>query len=285
MPLRIRGRGPARRFLSACCVAGAAVIHVLGFSGPAFAEVLAWDGSLSFQFFDPNLGRPTLTGSGVAIALPIGEGPALETLRIRGGITDSTLVLVTDPEAVPLVGVGLTGTLGIGTLRPFQPPVPFGPQLTASTLALGGRARLCILYADCTSFLPIPFLKNKGATAVGVGGVLTGGGFGAIRISLQAAPWTVGTATIPLVTSGGSTVTAFAFGFARGPLSFTGSTATSGGEIQIVTPMVVQSTEGLSSLTGFGVLSIRFIPEPGFLLLLASGIGGLIALCRSRARP
>ena len=283
MPLPITG--VARRFLSTCCVAAAAVLHLLGSPGPALAEALAWDGSLSFQFLDPILGQPTFTGSGVAIALSSGGGSVLETLRIRGGITDSTLFLFTDPEIVPLAGVALTETLGIGTLRPFQPPVPFGPQLTANTLPLGGMIRLCLLSRDCTCFLPIHFLGSERATGVGVGGLLTAGGFGPLRFSLKAAPWTVGTATMPVTTPYGSNVTLFAFGFARGPLSLTGTTAATGGEIQIVTPMVVESTEGLSPLTGFVVLSLRFVPEPGSLLLLASGTGGLVALGRSRARP
>jgi len=34
----------------------------------------------------------------------------------------------------------------------------------------------------------------------------------------------------------------------------------------------------------FGILSLHFVPEPGTLMLLGSGIAGLVAFGRSRVR-
>jgi len=84
-------------------------------------------------------------------------------------------------------------------------------------------------------------------------------------------------------------------GFARAPGSTTTSTAQIGGMLQMVTPMQVRRdtwTEHPGSpwwhsghvYGGFAVLMVRFIPEPGVGLLLATGIRGLVLIGRQRMR-
>ena len=82
-------------------------------------------------------------------------------------------------------------------------------------------------------------------------------------------------------------------GFAHGPGSGTTTTATPGGVVQLVAPSVVITTlppwgvlGGFSmrqSFTGTYLL-VRFIPEPGLLVLLGSGVAGLALLGRRRWR-
>jgi hypothetical protein len=57
--------------------------------------------------------------------------------------------------------------------------------------------------------------------------------------------------------------------------------------VQLITPMqvVTNLTSGSSKkIALFARLSIRFIPEPGMLLLLGSGVAGLVLLGRHRMR-
>ena len=74
-------------------------------------------------------------------------------------------------------------------------------------------------------------------------------------------------------------------GFVHGPASNTSSTALASGVIQLITPTQV-TTIGVpgsnDKLSLFGTLRIRFVPEPGLLLLLRSGAVALVLLGRSR---
>lgn len=85
--------------------------------------------------------------------------------------------------------------------------------------------------------------------------------------------------------------TGMANGFMHGPLSNTTTVAQTGGLLQIVTPMQVQfgrsygsdfSNEG--SIGYIGKLTLRFIPEPEQLLLLGSGVVGLVVMGWRRRR-
>ena len=115
------------------------------------------------------------------------------------------------------------------------------------------------------------------------------------QLSIQGAPWTINTATAsgvapPFFDDNDMTtpVSATRRGFAHAPVSTTTSTAQIGGMLQMVTPMQVRwdSRDGCPGYPwthvrfvygGFAVLAIRFIPEPGVGLLLATGIAGLVA--------
>jgi hypothetical protein len=247
------------------------------------AAVLPWSGTFTLELVgaEPSAQLPPLVGPGVAIAA---SWPSPQTLRLRGGISDAATRLVTDPVALAasgLAAVRLSLTLGIGTLAPF-PPLPFGELLTAHTLPAFGNLRFCLLSAACSSALALPLAAAGGDPAVGVGGLLVAGS--GLRISLEAAPWTVGTATRTRATSGGGTTTAFAFGFVHGPASASGTTAASGGELQLVTPLAVTGG-GQPDASGFGRLRLRFVPEPGAPLLLGSALLALLTRCPRRIRP
>ena len=64
-------------------------------------------------------------------------------------------------------------------------------------------------------------------------------------------------------------------------------TASAPGVIQFVTPTQVTTniTTGSALRTSAGIrLPLRFVPEPGLLLLLGSGVAGLALLGRQRMR-
>jgi hypothetical protein len=141
-------------------------------------------------------------------------------------------------------------------------------------------------------------VPGTGTKGVGVGGLITAGGYGGIRISLQAAPWTIKTVTLidQITTPGGSRImtTRAARGWAHAPVSTTtstaqpsGSSAEPSGMVQLVTPNQVMTNLPLGSHAKVAVgvnLVLRFIPEPGLLLLLGSGVAGLAFLGRGRMR-
>ena len=259
---------------------------LVGLASQAKAGEMVWRGTLSLEL----LAAPVIaiTGTGVATVNGSGGGARLETLRLAGGITGSGNAPVTDPANPTIYNVFVAPTLGTGTLAPFWPTAPFWqPQLTQNTLPIRGIARLCQFVPGCVAYLPLGLTAGGGATGMGVGGLLTVGGAGSIRISVEAAPWTVRTVTLSVeITKNGVATTVVnvpAHGWLHGPQSLDQSAALPGGELSVVTPMQVTSSLG-QGFGMFGRLTVRFLPEPGFLLLLGSGVAGLTLLGRNRIR-
>jgi len=249
----------------------------------ATAAPIAWEGTLTLDFFsqDPLLAHWNLAGSHVLVAEA--PAPSLGALHVAGGISDAATHLVTDPDApLGLAAIQVAATLGIATLSPF-PPNPFGQLLDGGSLPVFGVIRLCLLTSSCSASHDLLSFFQGPETALGVGGTLTGSLPAGTRISLQAAPWTLGTATVAVPTTGGGSATAFGFGFVHGPASFSQTTGTSSGEIQLVTPMVATSTSA-PVLSGLARLRVHFVPEPDRLLLLGCGCLALVHLARRRAR-
>jgi hypothetical protein len=223
-------------------------------------------------------------GSGIATVNDSSGGAHLSTLRLAGGITGSGTVPVTDPNVTGQVK-SIRGdiTLHTGTLTGISGAPPLGQN----QLPIGGFMRVCLFASGCGTNLPFSLSLNSGNTAVGVGGLITLGGNGPIRISLQAMPWTLGTASVVNQTLKGNYVTLTRVGFAHGAASDTTSTASNSGVIQLVAPMQT-STYGVvgnqNPGANFTTLTLHFIPEPGLLLLLASGALGLGLVARSRMK-
>jgi hypothetical protein len=193
------------------------------------------------------------------------------------------MVPITDPSLAPNVAVRATASLGTGSFAPIS-----AAPLTRRVLPLRGLAKLCLFSTSCGTFLPLPLTRQTpqgGLAGVGIGGVLTVGGTTPLRFSIEAAPWTLHTATVVLATGGGGELPVYANGFVHGAGSVTGSTAAPGGVVQLVTPMRIISNQG-SDMGAFGRLTVRFLPEPGWLVLLAAGLVGLglLELARSRSR-
>lgn len=269
--------------------APACALATLLIAGSAPALVVDFSGELALEPIHPVLAPFRIEGAGVATLNGSGAGVALETLSLAGGIAGSHIVPVTDPLVSNggLVAFRLAARLGTGALRPFQPAVSLStPQLSRGALAVRGEARMCMLTLNCGHGLDLPLDGGtpESSIGLGVGGSLFIHPSPALRHSVLGAPWTPRTALLSVPTPGGGTATAFASGFAHGPLSFSGSTALSGGAVQLVTPLVVQSSAGITLPTGFARLTLRFVPEPDALLVLPPSIALLAAGARRMRR-
>ena len=152
-------------------------------------------------------------------------------------------------------------------------------------------SRICLLarrlrHATC------PSTSARRSTAWrqggGVGGILTIGQLGTIRISILGAPYTVKTITAFNRTNNGAIDTFTEKGFAHGPLSNTSSTGQTSGVLQVVTTNHTNDGGRAGELATSRVSSrrilVHFIPEPGLLLLLGSGAVGMALLGRKRIR-
>jgi hypothetical protein len=285
------------RKLALLCLTG---LVALGFAGSSSAAPLNWQGTATLILGDFPQG--VFTGGGVATVNNAGAVPAhLNTLRLaasRGQVGGDLTQIVTDPDtigngiaAIQYVGIeGGTGTLG----GISGGAAPGGTPLTPNLLPVRGLVKVCLVSTACSAFLPLVLTQPtaNGIKGVGIGGILTIGGVGAIRLSIQAAPWTIKTATvIDQITTPVNNATTFInvvlTGFAHGPASLTTSTAQPSGVVQVVTPNQVRTNLPLGSnalLASAVTQVIRFVPEPGMLLLLGSGVAGLALLGRKRLR-
>jgi hypothetical protein len=283
----------------------AATSLVLGAAGVAGAAPMNWSGTASVTIADiPSF---TFQGGGVATVNDSAGGvPAhLNTLRLkgsRGQISGIDTEFITDPETsgngIAAVIVEFAG--GTGTFSPISGGAASTGPLSRNIMPVYGMAKICLLSTACTQYLVMPFtapttvngVPGSGINAVGVGGLLTAGGYGGIRISLQGAPWTIKTTTVTdqiTTPTGGSRVFTLqtAQGWAHAPASTTTSTAQPSGVVQLVTPGQIVSNIPLGSndkLGGMVVMVIHFIPEPGLFLLLGSGVVGLGVLGWRRRR-
>jgi hypothetical protein len=277
---------------------GAAAVLAFGVAGTSSAAPLKYEGTLVLEL--GTLPAIPATGAGVATVNDSGGLGHLNHLRLkasRGGIsTPSAMAPVTDTAAAPIVSIRVNAELGVGTLGPISGGVQSASVLTLGRLPVAGLAKVCLFSTACGTFLPLELTQHTGATGskgVGIGGIITIGGTSPIRISIEAAPWTIKTKTSidQITTPVGGTVKKYinrtAMGFAHGPSSNTSSTANPSGVVQLITPMqVVTNLQNGSNLkiALFGFLTVHFIPEPGMLMLLGSGVAGLILLGRSRMR-
>jgi hypothetical protein len=276
-----------RRLL--CLIAAAAL--VLGTASTTQAKIVEWSGTLTV---DINFGTLVTPGTGVATTNgTAGLGNHVNTIHFGpNNISGSTTFPITDPENATLISVrgsnvSLPSTGNLGA----QP----GTTTVPSKMALAGGFKVCILFPGCLSYLPFPIAFptagppfTRGLGIGGTGTVNTFSGGAGLKISLAYNPWTLGVAQITDVstTTGVTNGTVTIQGFKHGPASGTSSTAAGSGVIQWVTPSRVITTEDPpdEKVAVFGILTIHFIPEPGMLLLLASGVGGLVLLGRSRMR-
>jgi hypothetical protein len=153
-------------------------------------------------------------------------------------------------------------------------------------MGLQGVAKICLGFASCEyANVSIPLTPTAGGAGIGIGG--TQDVTGAVALTIQHAPWTVGQPVMTIHTPNTTiSVPILPGGFAHGPASLASSTAQPSGVVQLVTV-----SKAFTSLTGafpempvIGVLNLHFVPEPGTLALLATGVAGLAVHGRRKLR-
>jgi hypothetical protein len=245
-----------------------------GFAGAAQAATLEWTGSLIVSL---GVGGAPFVSTGTGVATVNGSGGLghLSTLRVAGGISGATTVPVTDPDLPSIVDVALSARLGTGTLAPISGG---GPLVAPDrTLPITGTAVVGVhVLSLFTTPVVIPLTLN-GTRGIGIGGGTISGGLG---IALQGNPWTLGVAQTTTSLGGLTSLS----GFVHAPASNTSSTAQVSGVVQVVTPSLVSSSVSGTSTPVLSALRLRFVPEPGRLLMLGSAVLGLLGLARRRRR-
>ena len=258
----------------------------LAVAGDTQAATLEWEGSARISLASSLNQATTFTGSGVA-TVNGSAGVDITRFRPTGFLGGTQVTPLTDPENATLVSIIGTGHLGPGTFTGIAGGMINGND----TLPVPGKSKVCILFPGCSVYIPIPFTQNSGATGLGVGGTISANTFSAgpgLKVSVIAAPWTLGLTSVTDVRTRSQvdSATTTAQGFIHGPASNTSTAAQDGGVLQIVTAsLVVTSLDPPSdrqAQLAFG--RFRFIPEPGLLLLLGSGITGLVLLGRRLMR-
>jgi hypothetical protein len=276
--------------------AAATLVAGLGLASAAGAATVEWAGTLivapgtldQFQHF----------GTGVATVNGSAGGGHINTIRWRRGLSfyrgnnlPETIPL-TDPEHPTLMTLKATGLrLGTQTFNGISGGPPLGSKNTGIP---PGEMNMCILFPSCAAYLPFPFGTPSENVGIGVGGSLTVNTFSkgnGLKVSIWGAPWTIGLASIKNVTTETlngaiTTYTKTLQGFVHGPASGSSSTAAISGVLQVITPVLIRTNLGAPDTWQAAWFEVRLhvIPEPGLLLLLGSGVAGLMLLGRSRMR-
>ena len=232
----------------------------LGFSaGPALAVPLAFTGSLAVKI--SGLDPVEIAGAGTATINGSSSGGHLNQLFVPAAAfaTAAFVLPVTDPAAFPIGGVQVTAANGPGN---FAATTGGG---FGGVMPVFGLAKACLVGACSTAAgnLSVPL------SVVGVGGAVTA--VGLANVTVIGAPWTVKTATVGASTMMGN----------ASPVSNTGAPS---GNLTLVTPIFISTNIPGQVLTAFAILTLHFVPEPSTVLLLGSGVLGLVAFGRSKLR-
>jgi hypothetical protein len=223
----------------------------------AQAGTLPFGGSLAIESFANGfvLGTLVVPGSGIATV----DGPHINTMSIPASPFAGTRITVRNTMATPFSALQLTVHNGAGVFA--------GAPLNG-VMALGGNLRVC-LFATCGAF---PANLRVPLSVVGVGGFHSIAN--AVNETVVGAPWTVGMAAVGTITQ---------MGFQHGPASLASSTASASGQVRLVTPIFVSTNiAAISVLSAFGIMTLHYVPEPGTLLLLCTGIAGLVLFGRTK---
>ena len=198
------------------------------------------------------------------------------------------------------VGVGLTATLGAGQIvgAGAVGGITASPPITQVVMSIAGNApgafvagggplgalggvMAMVGTAKIKAYSGLVTLVGVPLSVIGVPGatvmVMSGGG-GIINVT--GSGWTTGFRTImhPVTTTAGGTQVSPTTGSSAGADL---RTPGGGGTLVLISPTTIR-TNLAGDIPSFAVLTLNFIPEPGTLLLLGSGVAGLALLGRRR---
>jgi hypothetical protein len=244
----------------------AAGIMSIGVAGQSRAVSLDFDGSVTISLVGQQL---TLPGGGVAtVNGSNGAGHLTALTGGQGAFSREALTLVITPPAGGVIG-GLQVTAANGAMN-------FGAGgggngAFGGVMPINGVTKVC-LFGTCSGAsanlnVPLTVVGGGDGRAPNATWVT-----GAVNLTVVGAPWTTGTASVGTITQMGGVA----------PASNTGAPS---GNLTLVTPIFISTAiSGSEVVPGFAFLNLHFVPEPGTLMLLGSGIAGLVAFGRSRVR-
>ena len=254
---------PSRTLASIACLSVALLL-----SSPARAVPVPFMGTFLLQV---RALRFEVSGSGIAevdsmsqptrIAIPAG------VFVVQGSVVPVPTSIQASAFPVRSLEVTIENQAGVFSLRANG----FG-----GSMPLRGSAKVC-LFAACSSAVAnvsVPL------SLVGAGGDATVQG--PVNVTVGGAPWTTND-TVTGARTANSTFTTM--GFRRGPASTSSWTAAPSGVIQLVTPVFVSTNLGSEpTVATFALLRLHFVPEPGTLTLLGSGVAALCLRAIRRTR-
>jgi hypothetical protein len=215
-------------------VVSSAAFLALAMAGSAGAATLGYTGTLIL-----GLGTLSGTGAGSGTIGAVSVSYHLSTLTFVGGEVGPITTSIPVTGNATVNSVRLTG---IQILSGTITGISGGPPLGARTMGLQGMAKICLALTSCDfAFFPFPLSPTTGGAGMGIGGTQLQG----TSVTLQHAPWTIGTPTMTIHTSHSSiTSPVLPNGFAHGPASLTSSTAQGSGVLQMATATKVFTTLG-----------------------------------------
>jgi hypothetical protein len=206
---------------------------------------------------------PPITASGAGTGTSCGACGAI-TIQPAGWGTVSTLVTLAPTAAPPLTAI--EGFVS-------NPACNFGGAGGPG----GGVGGACGLGGTVTALVNNgPFLVVP-LSAIGVNGRVTFGAFGSY---IDAQAWTTG--TLPITVNGVTLTTdngapAIDMGYDNRGVGGVGT-------VKLVAPAGLMSTLAVTNFPLFVSMTLTFVPEPGTLLLLGSGVVGLVVMGQRRRK-
>jgi len=183
----------------------AAVVLALAGGSPAGARLLNFESTVSTAIGTELPALNNTLGGVATVNNSAGPIPAhLGVLQLAPSRADgqtSAMVAITDPvvAANGIASIRINSQLGTGTFSPISGGAASTSVLTQNVMPIRGLSKVCLLSTQCTNFLPLELTQHAATSAikgVGIGGLLTiGAGTNPIRISIEAAPWTIKSAT------------------------------------------------------------------------------------------
>jgi hypothetical protein len=251
------------------------VVAGLLFAGSANAATLPYGGALVFQL--ATLPGIQALGSGLMVVNGSAGGGHLTTMALGpGGFGPVS-------ASVPVTSNGTINSVIFTALAALS-----GTPVTGSAgapMGLTGTAKICLVFAPCAYAAVTVPLTPTASGGFGVGGTQVIPG--AVAITMQHNSWTLGTPTMTIHTASSNVTTpTLPGGFVHGAASGALSTAAPSGVVQLVaiTKTYTSLTGAFPELPLIGIIQLHFVPEPGTLLLLVSGVVGLAILGRSHSR-